>query len=101
MISPLGRCTKVLRWEIPPLCIGSDKIWEPLAKGGEYARYYSDLSLLVRWDACGKELAEENRKVNGQVAQSRQASEYYRRAGGTYSKRDKKAYPKLHKKKIY
>jgi len=81
-----------LRWEVPPICIGSNKIWEPLAKGGEFARYYSDLPLLVRWDTYGKELAEENRKVNGQVAQSRQASEYYRRAGGTYSKRSAKGF---------
>ena len=81
-----------LRWEIPPPCIGSDETWEPLAKGGEFARYYSDLPLLVRWATCGKELAEENRKVNGQVAQSRQASAYYRRAGGTYSKRSAKGF---------
>jgi hypothetical protein len=81
-----------LRWEVPPLCIGSNETWEPLAKGGEFARYYSDLPLLVRWATCGKELAEENRKVNGQVAQSRQASDYYRRAGGTYSKRSAKGF---------
>ncbi|MBC8432683.1 MAG: BREX-1 system adenine-specific DNA-methyltransferase PglX [Desulfobacterales bacterium] len=81
-----------LKWEVPPVCIGANRIWEPLAKGGEFARYYSDLSLLVRWSTDGKELAEENRKVNGQVAQSRQASGYYRRAGGTYSKRSAKGF---------
>ena len=77
---------------MPPSLISSDAVWEPLAKGGEFARYYSDLSLLVFWRSDGRELAEENRKVNGQVAQSRQASEYYRRPGGTYSKRSAKGF---------
>ena len=81
-----------LRWEISPSFIGPDEVWEPLAKGGEFARYYSDLPLLICWRSDGRELAEENRRVNGQVAQSRQASEYYRRPGATYSKRSAKGF---------
>lgn len=81
-----------LKWEVDYNCISSADIWEPLAKGGEYARYYSDLPLLIRWCRDGKELSEENRKVNGQIAQSRQASDYYRRSGCTYSKRSAKGF---------
>ena len=81
-----------LRWEVSPFLIGRNAIWEPLSKGGEYAIYYSDIHLLVMWDQDGKELGEENRRVNGQTTQSRQASDYWRRPGGTYSKRSVKGF---------
>lgn len=81
-----------LRWEVETDSIGKEKTWELLAKGGEFARYYSDIHLVVKWNLNGLELAEMNRIVNGQVAQSRQASAYYRRPGCTYSKRSAKGF---------
>jgi Eco57I restriction-modification methylase len=81
-----------LRWEVPAFAIGRDHLWEPLAKGGEFAHYYSDIHLLVKWCGNGAELAEVNREVNGQVAQSRQASSYFHRPGATYSKRSAKGF---------
>ncbi len=81
-----------LRWEVEPSTISPQSYWEPLAKGGEYARFYSDIHLLVKWNRNGAELAEENLRVNGQTAQSRQASDYYRRPGATYSKRSVKGF---------
>jgi len=81
-----------LRWETPLQNIGAKEIWEPFAKGGEYAKYYSDLHLLVKWNGGGEELSEVNRQVNGQVAQARQASDYYRKHGATYSKRSVKGF---------
>jgi len=81
-----------LRWEVPYHEIGGGKTWEPYAKGGEFSRYYSDIHLLVKWNIDGRELSEVNRLVNGQIAQSRQASEYYHRCGVTYSKRSAKGF---------
>ncbi len=81
-----------LRWEVDPSTISPQSYWEPLAKGGEYARFYSDIHLLVKWNRTGAELAEENLRVNGQTAQSRQAADYYRRSGATYSKRSVKGF---------
>lgn len=81
-----------LRWEVSPSAIGQESAWEPLSKGGEFAVYYSDIHLLVKWDRNGRELAEENMRVNGQTAQSRQASEFWRRPGATYSKRSVKGF---------
>ncbi len=81
-----------LKWEVLPKMLGVNQQWEPLAKGGEYAKYYSDIHLVVKWNRNGSELSEVNRQVNGQVAQSRQASDYYRREGGTYSKRSVKGF---------
>ena len=79
-----------LRWEVPVDCIGENLEWEPLSKGGPYAVYYSDLPLIVRWNRNGDEIAEENRRANGQTAQARQASNYYRLPGATYSRRSSK-----------
>ncbi|MBK9165936.1 MAG: BREX-1 system adenine-specific DNA-methyltransferase PglX [Bryobacterales bacterium] len=81
-----------LRWEVDPTAISPGSIWEPMSKGGDYALYYADIHLLVKWNRDGAELAEENRRVNGQVAQSRQASAYYRRPGATYSIRSAKGF---------
>ncbi|MCB0069889.1 MAG: BREX-1 system adenine-specific DNA-methyltransferase PglX [Caldilineaceae bacterium] len=81
-----------LRWEVEPKFIGAINFWEPFAKGGEYSQYYSDIHLVIKWNQNGNELAEVNRNTNGQVAQSRQASTYYRRPGATYSKRSVKGF---------
>jgi hypothetical protein len=81
-----------LRWEVSPETISPASFWEPLAKGGEFSRFYSDIHLVVKWNLYGDELAEENKRVNGQIAQSRQASDYYRLSGATYSKRSVKGF---------
>ena len=79
-----------LRWEVRTTSIGEHLEWEPLSKGGPFAMFYADLPLLVRWNGNGDEVAEENRRANGQTAQARQASTYYRLPGATYSRRSNK-----------
>jgi hypothetical protein len=79
-----------LRWEVPAVSIGKGLEWEPLSKGGPFAIFYADLPLLVRWNGTGDDIAEENRRANGQTAQARQASTYYRLPGATYSRRSSK-----------
>ncbi len=81
-----------LRWEVPMEQIGQGKVWEPLAKGGAYARFYSDIHLMLNWADDGRELGEINMQHNGQVSQVRQASEYWRKPGCTYSKRSQKGF---------
>jgi hypothetical protein len=76
-------------WEIPAECIGVESKWRPYAKGGEYARYYGQIYLVVNWAGDGAEVGEKNRQINGQVAQARQGSIYYGREGGFYSQRSK------------
>ncbi|HNT37242.1 MAG TPA: hypothetical protein PKH07_19780, partial [bacterium] len=66
--------------------------WEPLAKGGAFSFYYSDIHLLLNWKDDGAELSAVNIAHNGQDAQVRQASEYWRRSGLTYSKRSQKGF---------
>ena len=39
-----------LRWEAPATELGRYRRWSPLAKGGEYRPYYSDIELLIDWD---------------------------------------------------
>lgn len=78
-----------LRSEVNPSKIGKGLMWVPIAKGGAYANFYSDLPLLVNWGGDGAEVSEVNRLANGQTAQARQASIHYYKPGGTYSYRSK------------
>ncbi len=77
------------RHEVMPEKIGKGCEWVPLAKGGSYAMFYSDLPLLIHWQNDGQQISEVNRRVNGQTAQARQASVHYYKRGGTYSRRCK------------
>lgn len=81
-----------LAWEVPTKEIGESKHWEPLTKGGAYSRYYADIYLMLNWRKNGGELSAVNISKNGQDAQVRQASEYWRRSGATYSKRSQKGF---------
>ena len=36
-------------WEVVPERIGQGLDWIPFAKGGDFSRFYSDVSLLVQW----------------------------------------------------
>lgn len=76
-----------LWWEVKPDNIGVGKKWEYFAKGGEYSVYYTDIHLVVNRENDGAELSETNRLVNGQVAQSRQASSFYYRPGVQFTTR--------------
>lgn len=80
-----------LRHEVSVFEIERDS-WEPLAKGGAFSFYYSDIHLLLNWKSDGAELSAVNISRNGQDAQVRQASEYWRRSGSTYSKRSQKGF---------
>lgn len=78
-----------LRPEVSSENIGTGSKWVPIAKGGAYATFLSDLPLLVNWENDGQQICEVNRKANGQTAQARQASVHYYKPGGTYSYRSK------------
>ena len=76
-----------LAWEVPAIqASGAQRSWVPLSKGGAYARYYSDLSLVVTWGARQPEL-EAFGESRGNAARSRQSSEFYFRPGLTWPRR--------------
>ncbi|MBZ5596028.1 MAG: BREX-1 system adenine-specific DNA-methyltransferase PglX [Acidobacteriia bacterium] len=79
-------------WEVGADRIGPGRHWEPFSKGGEYAKYYTPLHLLVNRRNNGAELAEVNVRLNGQTAQSRQGSKYYYKAGLTFTSRSAKGF---------
>lgn len=81
-----------LVWEPNPKQIGKGVYWEFFSKGGEYSKYYSDVHLVVNRHNDGEELAEANRRLNGQTAQSRQGSKYYFLAGLTFTSRSAKGF---------
>jgi hypothetical protein len=76
-----------LTWEAQNSEIGKDARWHYFSKGGEYAKFYTDIHLVVNRKDDGEELAEVNKRKNGQVAQSRQGSTYYYRSGLTFTSR--------------
>lgn len=45
-------------WEIDTQLLGMGKKWVPFAKGGEYAKYYADIFLVVNWQENGKEIKD-------------------------------------------
>ena len=61
--------------------------WVPFVKGGENKRYFGVSTMLLNRKHDGRELDCQNLSVNGSTAQVRQASQYWFRAGGTYSRR--------------
>jgi hypothetical protein len=80
------------RWEVPSESIGRGIYWEHFEKGGEYENYYGDIHLVINRRADAAELASVNQRVNGQTAQSRQASTYYYRAGLYYTDRSQRGF---------
>lgn len=79
-------------WEVSPDAIGISKKWQWFEKGGEYLNYYSPIHLVINRQHDGAELAAVNERVNGQTAQSRQASKYYYRPGAFYTDRSERGF---------
>jgi hypothetical protein len=81
-----------LFWEVNQQTIGEGKTWEFLAKGGAFSRYKPNIHLIMKWKKDGAENREINIAKNGTDAQAKQASDYWRRAGATYSMRSQKGF---------
>jgi hypothetical protein len=47
-----------LAWEVPKSSYGESP-WRPHAKGGAYSPFYSDISLMIKWDKNAKEIEAE------------------------------------------
>ncbi|HEX9608117.1 MAG TPA: hypothetical protein VF962_12875 [Gemmatimonadaceae bacterium] len=71
-----------LAWEVVP----DGKSWFPLAKGGEYALFYDDIHLAVRWSDSARELRAF---IEAKYSWTKRASsaELYGRPGLTYPER--------------
>jgi hypothetical protein len=81
-----------LWWEVPAASIGSGRKWEYLSKGGAFSRYAPNVHLLMKWNRTGSESCAINIAKNGSDAQARQASDYWRRPGLTYSIRSSRGF---------
>jgi hypothetical protein len=45
-------------WEVESTLLHTGRRWIPFAKGGEYAKYYADIPLVVNWEHDGKEIKD-------------------------------------------
>ena len=79
-----------LWWEVDPNEIGVG--WRWFAKGGAHAFLYQDQFLLLDWRNDGAALRAINISINGSTSQVRQASDYWFRAGATYSRRSARGF---------
>jgi hypothetical protein len=70
-------------WEVTDHSVGSDLDWSPLAKGGDYCRYYSDINLIIRWRNNGFEV-KEFAKSRGSETTNIRSQSYYFREGVTF-----------------
>jgi len=43
-------------WEVPQNNIGYGKKWVPFAKGGEFAKFYADVDMVLNWKNNGEEI---------------------------------------------
>ncbi len=91
--NPAGDDTRYFRcfWEPPVELLGRTKRWAPLAKGGEFRRYYADQHLVVNWDdkigSYTGFLGTPHRPLIRPAS-----SDSFFRAGLTYSRRSQKGF---------
>lgn len=79
-----------LWWEVDGASVGTD--WKWYAKGGAHSFLYQDFMLLLDWRSDGAALQAINFALNGSTSQVRQASDYWFRAGATYSRRSARGF---------
>ena len=73
-------------WEVDARKIGSRSKWVPLAKGGEFRKFYDDIHLSVNWDFNGSEIVFLVDDKGKQRSRPQNVSCYYR-PGLTYPMR--------------
>jgi hypothetical protein len=77
-------------WEAPFQSQCPPDKWFPFAKGGEYARYYSDIHLLIDWAKDGYEIRNFADLKTGKICSRPQNTDFYFRSGLTWSLRSQK-----------
>jgi hypothetical protein len=66
-----------LAFEVRSTSIGNKNVWAFLSKGGDEYPFGGVSSAVVKWKDDAAEMAEVNRRSNGQIAQTRRASRFY------------------------
>ncbi len=72
-----------MRWEIEPLRVGPDRDWRPYAKGGEFSRFYADLSLVVFW-------RDDGAAIKSNPGSAVRCEGYYGKEGVTWTQRSQR-----------
>ena len=85
-----------LSFEVPPSNIGAEHTWAFMSKGGDDYPYGGVSSSVVKWRDNAAEMAEVNRRSNGQTAQIRRASKYYFRPAISFSNRSVQFFVRWH-----
>jgi hypothetical protein len=78
-----------LSWEVPIL-EKSLNGWVPLAKGGSFAQFYSDLELEIEWKSDGAQLKALVESRYGSASKRIYGEKHYFKSGITYSQRSQR-----------
>lgn len=73
-----------LSWEVPPNCVGLNKQWNRICKGGDFFKYFSNEDLLILWESNGREMKIFARDNYGGSSRTIKNEEFYFKAGITY-----------------
>jgi hypothetical protein len=73
------------RWEVPESSMFDT--WFPLAKGGEYSPFYSDIHLVTKWLHDGREVCAFNEELYGSASRNVRSADRYFELGITWSPR--------------
>jgi hypothetical protein len=79
-------------WEVPISRIGRERDWTPFAKGGDFSRFYSDISLVILWANDGKDLKDFVIEKWGSETKRIYSQDWYFRAGLTWPRRTAKGF---------
>ncbi len=71
-------------WEVHNSQRGKGKTWVPLAKGGDYSKYYSDVYLVVDWAENGRNIKNAAKNKWGSASKVVRNEDKYFSEGMTY-----------------
>ena len=80
-----------LFWEVNPSELGRSRNWAPLAKGGDFSPFHSDIATVVYWKNEGHELRTLVDEHGREKARFRGEKNFYR-VGLTYPNRNTKGF---------
>ena len=79
-------------WEVEQAAVGREQKWTPFAKGGEFSRFYSDVTLLIRWENEGNALKQYTKQKWGSITKRIYSQDWYFKAGLTWPQRTQKGF---------
>jgi len=79
-------------WEVGTEELGRERRWCPLAKGGDFARFYADIALVILWEDEGRALKSYVIEKWGSESKRIYSQDWYFRPGLTWPLRTQRGF---------